>query len=237
MIALPAIGLSPTHAPDSLNETLVRLLGGMQVRRSFSSATSWPPTRGAGWRLTLHHDGAAPGPVGGYRVGLLVPHPAARPAQVAAPRFWLVLVGAPLLLAAIIVPLGMLPPLDPLRLPGPVNLDAFYLFYLPTALRWPPLPCGAAWRFSWLLPSALPWLLGRQPAPPVAVNTDRCTGCTLCAADCPYKAITMKQREGRQIQVLAAVDPKLCVGCGICIGACRPAGAIVAQPAGRVAVG
>ena len=38
------------------------------------------------------------------------------------------------------MPLGMLPPLNPLRLPGPVNIDRFYLSYLPAALRWPPLP-------------------------------------------------------------------------------------------------
>ena len=72
------------------------------------------------------------------------------------PRFWLALVGAPLLLAAIIVPLGMLPPLDPLRLPGPVNLDAFYLFYLPAALRWPPLPLWGGLAIVLALSAALP---------------------------------------------------------------------------------
>ena len=117
----------------------------------------------------------------------------------------------------------MLPPLDPLRLPGPVNLDAFYLFYLPVALRWPPLPLWGGLAILLALSAALPWLLDRQPAPWVAVSTDRCTGCTLCAADCPYKAITMKQREeGAKYKYLAAVNPKPCVGCGICIGACDP---------------
>ena len=83
------------------------------------------------------------------------------------PRFWLALVGAPLLLAAIIVPLGMLPPLDPLRLPGPVNLDAFYLFYLPAALRWRPVPLWGGLGTPFLALSAtLPWLLGRRPRRP-----------------------------------------------------------------------
>ena len=132
----------------------------------------------------------------------------------------------------------MLPPLDPLRLPGPVNLDAFYLFYLPAALRWPPLPLWGGLAILLVLSAALPWLLSRQPAPPVAVNTDRCTGCTLCAADCPYKAITMKQREeGAKYKYLAAVNPKLCVGCGICIGACDPLALSLHRPAGRVVVG
>ena len=214
--------ISDTRA-QLLNETLVRLLGGMQAGADFLRNFLATDTRGAGWRLTfimmaLHLGlSAVIGLVYWYHIRRL-----SRPKWLP-PRFWLALVGAPLLLAAIIVPLGMLPPLDPLRLPGPVNLDAFYLFYLPAALRWPPLPLWGGLAILLVLSAALPWLLGRQPAPPVAVNTDRCTGCTLCAADCPYKAITMKQREeGAKYKYLAAVNPKLCVGCGICIGACDP---------------
>ncbi len=214
--------ISDTRA-QLLNETLIHLLGSAQAAADFLSSSLAADTRGAGWRLTfimmaLHLGlSAVIGLVYWYHIRRL-----SRPKWLP-PRFWLALVGVPLLLAAIAVPLGMLPPLDPLRLPGPVNLDAFYLFYLPAALRWPPLPLWGGVAVLLALSAALPWLLARPKTPPVAVNAERCTGCTLCAADCPYQAITMKpQAEGAKHKYLAEINPKLCVGCGICIGACDP---------------
>ena len=118
-------------------------------------------------------------------------------------------------------PLGMLPRFDALRLPGPVDIDLFYLFDPPAALRWPLLPLWGGVALLLTLLPALQWLLSRKPAPQVVVNVERCTGCTLCAADCPDKAIPMKPREeGAGYKYLAEIDPELCVGCGICIGAC-----------------
>lgn len=206
-----------------LNETLAALIGRAQAGIAFLNSALTTDARGAGWRFTLIlmvlHVGLS------LVVGLFFWLHILRlsRAKWLPPRFWLLLVGAPLLLAAIVVPLGMLPPLDPLRLPGPVNLDAFYLLYLPAALHWPPFLLWGGAAVLLALAAALPWLLGRRPEPPVAVNADRCTGCTLCAADCPYKAIRMAPRaDGARHKYLAVVNPKLCVGCGVCVGACVP---------------
>ena len=220
LIGITGYWLVSDSRAQLLNDTLARLLGGVRTGADFLTSFLATDTRGVGWRLTfimlaLHLGlSAVVGLVYWYHIRRL-----SRPKWLP-PRFWLALVGAPLLLAAIVVPLGMLPPLDPLRLPGPVNIDIFYLFYLAAALRWLPLPVWGGVIFLLTLSAALPWLLARQPAPPVAVNGERCTGCTLCAADCPYKAITMAPRQvGARHKYLAEINSKLCVGCGICIGA------------------
>jgi heterodisulfide reductase subunit A len=46
------------------------------------------------------------------------------------------------------------------------------------------------------------------------VDEDRCSGCRLCVALCPYSAITI-EKSGR-----AHVNPALCKGCGTCSSAC-----------------
>jgi ferredoxin/cytochrome c551/c552 len=146
-----------------------------------------------------------------------------RRAKILPPRYWMALLGAPLLLAAVFVPVGMLAPADPLQAPAQVPLDIFLLWYVPAALRLPP---GLFWGGIALvgaLVTAVPWLLARKRLQPALVHSERCTGCTLCAADCPYRAITMVDREpGASHKYLAVIDPKLCVSCGICIGSCPP---------------
>jgi ferredoxin len=216
-----------------LNQTLVDAVGRFRLGAAFINSLLATDTRGAGWLFTLLliliHLGLS------VVVGLvfwLHIRRLSRPKWLP-PRFWLLLAGLPLLLAALLAPVGMLPALDPGQLPGQVNLDAFYLFYLPAALRWPPAALWAGVTVALALLTALPWLLGRQQKPPVTVDAARCTGCTLCAADCPYRAITMVERgDGRPHRYLAVVNPQMCVGCGVCIGACEPlALSLAGQPA------
>lgn len=206
-----------------LNETLAAALGRARAGVAFLNNFLATDAGNAGWRLTLIlmllHVGLS------LIVGVFFWLHIRRlsRAKWLPPRFWLILVGAPLLIVSIAVPLGMLPPMNPLRLPGPVNLDAFYLFYLPSALRWPPAPLWGGVLLLALLLAALPWLRTRKPPAPVVVDAAACTGCTLCAADCPYRAITMVERtDGRPHKYIAVVDPKLCVAYGVCIGSCRP---------------
>ena len=53
------------------------------------------------------------------------------------------------------------------------------------------------------------------------VDPDRCTGCDVCLASCPYSALV--KTGGKDGPVV--VSPALCKGCGGCVPVC-PEGAI-----------
>lgn len=138
-------------------------------------------------------------------------------------RHWLIGLGVVVLIVSAAAPLGMLPRADPFRLPGQLTLDPFYLFFIPLELRG-----ASAWLWRGLialtlLAAALPWLPTRRPAPPVRIDQTRCIGCTVCALDCPYKAITMLPRPGGKPgapKLIASANAGLCVSCGVCVGSC-----------------
>ncbi|MEK6688646.1 MAG: hydrogenase iron-sulfur subunit, partial [Gemmatimonadota bacterium] len=73
----------------------------------------------------------------------------------------------------------------------------------------------------------VPWLTRpreeHRPAPST-VDEAICTGCTHCAQDCPWEAITMLPRTDGRAELVARVDPTLCVSCGLCAGSCAPMG-------------
>ena len=112
-------------------------------------------------------------------------------------------------------------PADLATVPALVGLDWFYLGFYPLLESWP----GAA---SWgmlgalvLILLMLPWLPPLKRAPVAVVDLANCNGCTRCANDCPYNAITMMPRtDGRAFEREAVVNASLCVSCGICAGAC-----------------
>ncbi len=135
------------------------------------------------------------------------------------PAHWMWVSSAVLVSAAVAVPVGMLPALDVTERVGTLDLDLWFLAYLPAALRRPVLLWAAVATVT-IIGAAIPWLLRRRLPSPVVVDAERCTGCTLCFVDCPYTAMTM----GRQAtgDLLAVVDPRKCVSCGICIGSCPP---------------
>ncbi len=137
-------------------------------------------------------------------------------------RLWVAGVFGLVLILSIAIPVGMLPKADFGALPAPMRIDPFYLFFLPFEVN------GAAW---WLWAAlgallavsvALPWLPRRHKGPPpIAIDKDLCTGCTECAMDCPYKAISMVERhDGKPHKYIAIENPAMCVACGVCIGSC-----------------
>ena len=230
-----------------LTQSLIRVVGGWALGARFLLDNLLSDAAGAGWApimlVLIVHVGLSVA-VGAFFVIHI--RRLSRP-KLAPPRFWIALVAGIVVLASILAPVGMLAKASPLRLPGPVDIDLFYLFYLPAALRWPALPFWGGVAILGILATIIPWLLIRKPLPPIRIDAARCTGCTLCAADCPYRAIVMAPREddsGRKL--IAVVNPKLCVSCGVCIGSCsfmamtlgdRPAEPLWDETAARVAGG
>ncbi len=139
------------------------------------------------------------------------------------PRYWMVIMTALMALMGLIFPTGLLPRVNFTHLPTAIPLDSFFLFYVPVSMQ----GVTASW-IIWgvlialtVLISAIPWLWPKKKVEPAALQADRCTGCGNCAADCPYKAITMLPRDDdTPFKEIAQIDPKLCVSCGICVGSC-----------------
>jgi len=66
--------------------------------------------------------------------------------------------------------------------------------------------------------AAIPIMKGRLVLEGItaSVDEDMCSGCGLCVAVCPFKAIELEEESG-----LARVNPALCKGCGLCSATCR----------------
>ena len=104
------------------------------------------------------------------------------------------------------------------------TIDWWYLWPMVLTDR---LGGGALWAFflfTGAVAISVPWSMAkrwRAPEWKAQVDLPRCMGCTLCAQDCPFNAITMVPREdGRKFDVQSSVDPDLCVSCGVCVGSC-----------------
>jgi ferredoxin len=137
------------------------------------------------------------------------------------PPFWMAASALLLILASALIPVGVLPSINPTQYPGQVPIDPLFLAYLPAALTGNPALFWGGILLLIALASSLPWLLHRKALKPVAVDLTLCDGCVLCSRDCPYNAITMMPRsDGARPTFQAEVNQSLCVSCGICIGSC-----------------
>ncbi|HET7771822.1 MAG TPA: 4Fe-4S binding protein, partial [Chloroflexota bacterium] len=112
-------------------------------------------------------------------------------------------------------------PADVTRLVDRVALDAWFLGFLPLVERyggWAVWGGGAVVGVALL---ATPRLLRGSTVGPAVVTDADCTGCRLCAQQCPYGAIEMRRRsDGLPFETVAVVDPGLCTACGLCVGVC-----------------
>lgn len=146
---------------------------------------------------------------------------------------WGALLG--LLALAVMWPAPLPPRADLLAIPGRMQADWFYGFWIPLARVSPPAALGAvAVGLAVLL--AVPWMFRPRRAPlptPAIVDPDKCEGCSQCFADCPYDAIEMVAGKHPELHPLrASVSASLCVSCGLCAGSCA---SLAIGPEGRTA--
>jgi len=145
-----------------------------------------------------------------------------RPVLTPPPAINYVLTGV-LLLFVFAFPIASGKPADLNTSPTTFDIDWFFLF--PYAML-ASMPLVAFW-FVMIVGSVailvVPWFV-RNIAPPVSaaeVVLSKCTGCSLCARDCPFQAIEMVPAPaGSRFKLLATVKPYRCSSCGVCVGAC-----------------
>ncbi len=171
------------------------------------------------------------GPLG-LGIGLWIHLQRVNRARLLAPRTLALWITGSLVVLSVLAPATSAPAADMLARTERFSMDWWYLWPLVLTDR---LGGGLLWLLflgAGTVVTAIPWWLVRKPRPvpatgpspaPRAASVDlkRCFGCTLCAKDCPFNAITMVPRaDDRNFTVQSLVDPDLCVACGVCVGSC-----------------
>jgi coenzyme F420-reducing hydrogenase delta subunit/ferredoxin len=126
-----------------------------------------------------------------------------------------------LLALSLSLPVQSMTPADLAIAPRELPVDWFYL--APNALmyQWSPAVLWFVAGAVTLLLVTLPWMPRRKPQPVAQVDPANCNGCGRCYVDCPYSAVTMRERtDSRKYARIAVVDGDLCASCGICAGSC-----------------
>ncbi len=126
-----------------------------------------------------------------------------------------------LVVLSLLAPVKSAAPADFGSIVASAPMDALYLGFLPMIDR---MGDAVFWGLAVFVGGGLfllPWLSKGRHLGPAQVIDKACTGCTLCAVECPYYAIKMvKRADDSGHEKLAIVAPSLCTGCGVCVGAC-----------------
>ncbi len=137
------------------------------------------------------------------------------------PRWLMAVTGVAAVLVGLLWPVSSNPAGDFHKLFSTVFIDWWYLGFLPLG-AWLGQPLF--WGLSALILGlilALPWIGRGQHLGPAVVIEPACTGCALCARECPYHAVEMEPRDDdTPYSTIAVMRPSLCTGCGICVAAC-----------------
>ena len=121
----------------------------------------------------------------------------------------------------LLIPIPMAGKAEAEKLPQLLQPDWFYLFFAPVFENRFSIYIWFAMGATAFSLFALPWLLKKRKIVPAAVTTDKCTGCGLCAVDCPYQAMHMVERkDDSHHKYLVSIDTNICSGCGVCSGSC-----------------
>ncbi len=129
-----------------------------------------------------------------------------------------------LMILSFIKPAFSQPAADLNIVPSTVNLDWFYMPIYPVMNNVSGLTIWIALILATILLMLIPWMPPGKRVPAAVVHLDNCNGCSRCAADCPFSAISMEPRsDGSNYKREAVVDTSHCVSCGICVGACPTA--------------
>ncbi|MFO1471885.1 MAG: cytochrome b N-terminal domain-containing protein [Turneriella sp.] len=139
----------------------------------------------------------------------------------------------------LVIPIPMAGKAEAEKLPQLLQPDWFYLFFAPVFENRLGIYIWFATGATVFGLFALPWLLKRRKIVPAVVTADKCTGCGLCAIDCPYQAMhmvalspsvgtatslppgnTVERKDESHHKFLVSIDTNVCSGCGVCSGSC-----------------
>lgn len=152
-------------------------------------------------------------------------------ARIWSPRWALYLSTLALAVLSVWAPVTSAEPANLSRFIDSVDLDAWYLGFLPVIDRYGTLPFWAATFIFFGVFTILPWLSKGKHDGPAVIADPHCTGCALCATECPYRAIEMNYRQDdvTRFKSIAVINTDLCTGCGLCVGTCATMGVEMAK--------
>lgn len=147
-------------------------------------------------------------------------------ARIWSPRWALYLSTLALIVLSIWAPVTSAEPANLSRFIPSVDLDAWYLGFLPVIDRYGNLPFWVATLIVFGAFTILPWVSKGKQDGPAVIADPHCTGCALCATECPYRAIEMDYRQDdvSRFKSIAVINSNLCTGCGLCVGTCATMG-------------